>query len=747
MRFLSYITALVCMASAALTAHAQQAQPTPTAEDIQAITEDRDKFKTLLNQQIEEKEATITALKNKHREELEQAALKATADIKNALDDAQNKIDDARIAADTAIQSANQKAAAAEAAQKQAQQEATSAQQERDLALQERENALNAKAAAETQAQEAQAASETAKAQALDAQEEAATQTKLANEAKAAQQQAEQYAEKAKNEVKAAQAETQKLRDTEAAKHARFPRPLEEYRAAEEGMGLWEKLAHRVEVDPFNLAVTIIFFLAVLHTFLAPKISSWAHHLEKKHKESLRARKFRIQHPEQRLPISFVSAILHFLGEVEVVFGLWVIPFAFVCINYYSMEDFEKYINTDVHFTEPMFVAVVMVIAASRPIYRLAENTLKKGAALGGGTPAAWWLSVLCIAPLLGSFITEPAAMTLAAILLSKKIYQLKPSQSLSYATLALLFVNVSVGGTLTHFAAPPIVMISSKWDFGFGHMILNFGWKAVVGIILANILYFSFFKKEFKRLEEVQRSQMAFEHAVPTSWEDRQDTIPVWIYLVSIGFLAWTVAFNHYPALFVGGFMFFLGFTMATPQYQNHITIKVPLLVAFFLAGLVTLGGVQGWWMEPMLEALSEAGATATLGVASILTAFNDNASVTYLASTVPNLADHIKYAIVAGAVTGGGLTVIANAPNPAGQAILGKYFKGGINALKLFIWAFIPTTIMFLLFILTCPSGSPAETEVPAEQAAQVAPAATEQATPTTTEQAAPAPQQEAK
>lgn len=499
---------------------------------------------------------------------------------------------------------------------------------------------------------------------------------------------------------------------------AKFPIPLRDYAAEEEGMALWDKLCHRVERDPFNLAATIIFFLAVLHTFLAPKISSYAHHLEKKHKESLRAQKFRIEHPEQRLPVSFTSTILHFLGEVEVVFGLWVIPFAIVCINYYSMEDFLAYIDHDVVFTEALFVAVVMVIAASRPIYRLAENMLKKGAALGKGTPAAWWLSVLCIAPLLGSFITEPAAMTLAAILLSKKIYQLKPSTSLSYATLALLFVNVSVGGTLTHFAAPPIVMISEKWNFGLGHMFLNFGWKAVVGIVAANIIYFMVFRSEFRRLAEVQRGQMAFEHAVPTSWEDRQDNIPVWVYLVSIFFLGWTVYFNHHPALFIGGFLFFLGFTVATPQYQNHVTIKVPLLVAFFLAGLVTLGGVQGWWMEPVLQALGDLGATATMGVASVLTAFNDNASVTYLASTVPGLQEQIKYAIVAGAVTGGGLTVIANAPNPAGQAILGKYFKGGINAIKLFLWAFLPTVIMFLMFILTCPSAKAPEQAAPAQQ-----------------------------
>ncbi len=484
--------------------------------------------------------------------------------------------------------------------------------------------------------------------------------------------------------------------------YSRFPIPLRIYEPEEEGMGLWDKLCHRVQVDGFNLAASLIFLCAILHTFMAPKFQALAHKLEHNHKQKLKQEKFRILHPEQRVPVSFASTLCHFLGEVEVVFGLWIIPFALVCQSYYSMDDFLLYIDHDTSFTEPLFVAVVMVIASSRPIYRLAENTLKFGASLGNGTPAAWWLSVLCIAPLLGSFITEPAAMTLAAILLGKKFYQLKPSDPLKYATIALLFVNVSVGGTLTHFAAPPIVMVAGKWDWGMGHMFLNFGWKAIVGIVLANIIYFLIFRREFARLAEVQRANSAYDNSVPTTWEDRQDIIPVWVYGVSIFFLAWTVYFAHHPACFIGGFMFFLGFTMATPQYQNAFSIKVPMLVAFFLAGLLIMGGVQGWWMQPVLQALSELGATATMGLASILTAFNDNASVTFLASTVPNLQEEIKYAIVAGAVTGGGLTVIANAPNPAGQAILGKYFKSGISALKLFLWAFLPTTIMFLFFIL---------------------------------------------
>ena len=485
-----------------------------------------------------------------------------------------------------------------------------------------------------------------------------------------------------------------------AMQYSRFPVPLSIYTPNEQGMTLGEKLKHRIDVDPFNLSATVIFLLAIIHTFMSPIFQKLAHKLEKRYKQKLLEKKFRILHPEQRVPVSFLSTLCHFLGEVEVVFGLWIIPFFLVCQHYYSMGDFLRYIDRDTSFTEPLFVAVIMVIASSRPIYRLAENTLQLGARLGKGSPAAWWLSVLCIAPLLGSFITEPAAMTLGAILLGKKLYQLRPSSALCYATVALLFVNVSVGGTLTHFAAPPIVMVAGKWNWDMAHMFTHFGWKAVTGIVIANLIYFVFFTKEFRRLADVQRQITTGEGSVPTSWEDRQDVIPIWVYIVSILFLAWTVYFAHHPAIFIGGFMFFLGFTLATPQYQNTFSIKVPLLVAFFLAGLLILGGVQGWWMQPVLQALAELGGEATMSVASVLTAFNDNASVTFLSSTVPNLPEEIRYAIVAGAVTGGGLTVIANAPNPAGQAILGKYFKSGISAPKLFIWALLPTIIMFLMF-----------------------------------------------
>ena len=164
--------------------------------------------------------------------------------------------------------------------------------------------------------------------------------------------------------------------------------------------------------------------------------------------------------------------------------------------------------------------------------------------------------------------------------------------------------------------------------------------------------------------------------------------------------FMAWTVFNAHYPALFLGGFLFFLGFAKATARYQSRIDLRAPLLVGFFLAGLVIHGGLQGWWIAPVLGSLSE---TPLFLGATLLTAFNDNALITYLATLVPDLDDRLKIAVVEGAVTGGGLTVIANAPNPAGQALLGRFFDDAIAPLLLFAGALVPTVLAGAAFFLT--------------------------------------------
>jgi hypothetical protein len=307
---------------------------------------------------------------------------------------------------------------------------------------------------------------------------------------------------------------------------------------------------------------------------------------------------------------------------------------------------------------------------------------------LGKNTPCARWFSIVIIGPLLGSFITEPAAIPISALLLAQQFYPLQPSIAFRYATLGLLFVNVSVGGTLTHFAAPPVLMVAGKWHWDTIHMFTHFGIRALIGIILASALYGFIFRKEFKILGERETAERPMEAHTPK-----------WIVVSHLLFLFWTIFNIHTPALFIIGFLFFLGFTKITAMYQTPISLKPPILVGFFLAGLVTHGGLQQWWIEPLLGRMNE---TLLFWGATVLTAFNDNAAITYLASLVPSISSNValQHAVVFGAVTGGGLTVIANAPNPAGQSILQDYFPDKISPLKLFFSALTPTIVLALCF-----------------------------------------------
>lgn len=487
--------------------------------------------------------------------------------------------------------------------------------------------------------------------------------------------------------------------------YSHFPIPLEKYEKVEGGV--IETIKARAAKDPFNIAASIIFLLAICHTFAASSITKLSHKFEHEHEERLKLRGPRDDdHPDGEPEVSFKATMLHFLGEVEAIFGIWVLALAAAATYFYSWQDFEVYLNKDKVFTEPLFVVVIMAIAASRPVLRFAEALMSKAAALGKGTPAAWWLSVLIIAPILGSFITEPAAMTIAAMLLAKKFYRFGPTPMLAYGTIGLLFVNISVGGTLTHFAAPPVLMVAGTWGWDTLFMLEHFGWKAVVGVVISSTLYFLFFRKAlFQIADKADGAEDGVLH--PSSWVERETPIPAWVTGVHLAFLAWTVYTAHYPVLFVGGFLFFLAFIMATQHHQNEVSLKSPMLVGFFLAGLVIHGGCQGWWIAPIIQTLPD---QALMLGATILTAFNDNAAITYLASQVDGISSSAKYAVVAGAVAGGGLTVIANAPNPAGQSILSRFFKDGVSPLYLFLAALLPTIILYMCFVFL-PNGSAKE------------------------------------
>lgn len=419
-----------------------------------------------------------------------------------------------------------------------------------------------------------------------------------------------------------------------------------------------------MRIESIEILATVLFGLAVLHTFCVKRFTHWAH-----------------QFP----PGSVRENLLHFLGETEVVFGLWAaLLFLGVAALKGSLHDPVQYVQS-LNFTEPQFVFVIMVVAATRPVVKLAEALITLAARLiPVPESVAFYLAALALGPLLGSFITEPAAMTLLALLLKRRYFDRNISRRFAYATLGLLFVNVSIGGTLTHFAAPPVLMVASTWHWDIGFMFEHFGWRAAAACALSTGLVAAVFWKELKALP-VER--------------DTSARVPVWLTLAHVLFLGLVVAFAHYPNVFFGVFVLFLGLVTATREYQDALKLREGLLVGFFLAGLVTLGSLQEYWLRPLVQSL---GGNALYFGATALTAFTDNAALTYLGSLVPNLSDELKYALVAGAVTGGGLTVIANAPNPAGVGILqsAKVFGGeGISPVGLFLGA-LPPTLMALVF-----------------------------------------------
>lgn len=476
----------------------------------------------------------------------------------------------------------------------------------------------------------------------------------------------------------------------------RFPPELSSY-GDQEMNSIGAILKNRIAKQPFNLIASLLFLGAVLHTFFTHKFRHLAHLLEERHRQRIReegrtaaAKGFEGAQDD----VSFRSSLFHFLGEVEAVFGIWVIPLFVLMVMRVGKDSAVYYLDHKVSYVEPIFVVVIMAISATRPVLNLAEAVMRKLASLGGGGTVAWWFSILTLGPLLGSFITEPGAMTICASLLAKQFYQFKPRPALAYATLGLLFVNVSVGGTLTHFAAPPVLMVAGKWGWNMSFMLQHFGLEAASGIVVANVLYYLAFRKDFARLPRPAERTTEIAADGTTA-----EPIPWWVTLTHLAFMGWSVANAHHTVILVGGFLFFLAFHQATMHVQFRMDLRSPVLVGFFLAGLVTHGGLQQWWIEPVLGRLKEF--PLFLG-ATFLTAFNDNAAITYLSTLVPGLTDGMKHAVVAGAVTGGGLTVIANAPNPAGQSILSRYFEDGISPLGLFLGAIVPTVVVGMMFLL---------------------------------------------
>jgi len=410
-----------------------------------------------------------------------------------------------------------------------------------------------------------------------------------------------------------------------------------------------------------EIVAAVIFALAVAHTF-STKFFAHLAHRQPRH-----------------------AGLWHLLAEVEVVFGFW----AFVLVASLVMlsgKDAAVHYLEERNFTEPMFVFVVMVIAASRPIVSTVISVVRLLASMIPiSREVATFFLCMSVVPLLGSFITEPAAMTLAALMLRDGYFRRDLSSRLKYATIGMLFVNVSIGGTLTNFAAPPVLMVAAKWQWDSLFMLSHFGWKAAAAVFFNATILTWFFRHELAAKGQ-------------PDGDGNTARMPFTVAGIHLFFLVCVVLFAHHPVVFMGMFLFFLGYTEAYKLHQDRLILREGLLVAFFLAGLVVLGGLQQWWLQATLVGVEP---TVLYFLATALTAITDNAALTYLGSLVDGVSAEFKYALVAGAVTGGGLTIIANAPNPAGAAILKSSFDDeSISPLGLFLAALPPTCVAIFAF-----------------------------------------------
>jgi len=403
----------------------------------------------------------------------------------------------------------------------------------------------------------------------------------------------------------------------------------------------------------------VIFVVAILHTFSVKFFKSLAQKFPRHHN------------------------IFDMLGEVEIVFGFWAIVLVLIIFFLLGKTETVNYLNNQ-SYVEPLFVFVIMVIAASKPILDFSLTCVKKiSALLPVNKSLSLFLITMSFVPLLGSFITEPAAMTLAALILRDHFYSKKISNKFKYGIIGTLFVNVSIGGAMTPFAAPPILMVAAKWNWDLNFMINTFAWRTALAVFINSIILTFLFRNELTKLGESKIKTIK---------------IPSFVLILHLILLLGVIFFVHDLIIFFGIFLIFLAVVNAFNQYQDKLIINQAFLVSLFLAGLVVLGGQQKWWLQTVLAKLTP---DQIYYVATALTAVTDNAALTYLASLVDGLSDQFKYAIAAGAITGGGLTVIANAPNPAGYSILNKKFSGGIvSPLYLFLSALGPTIVAIICY-----------------------------------------------
>ena len=385
---------------------------------------------------------------------------------------------------------------------------------------------------------------------------------------------------------------------------------------------------------------------------------------------------------------SVQAEMLHFFGEVEVVFGLWSVPLMVAIVAVHGLGHRRRTTSTTPSTTpEPLFVVVIMALASTRPIVTLAERVLQRIARLGGAHAGArGGASILIVAPLLGSFITEPAAMTIAALLLARQFFDLDPSRDLRYATL-----GPAVRQRLDRRHADPLrraARADGRGPVGLGYAVhaepLRLAGRRRDRRARPCCIPV-FFRREFAALARRDgQSPMPSGRPDDATPGQRLLPVPAWVTIVHLAFMAWTVRERALPG-----------------AVHRRLPVLPRLRASHVAVSDASSTSRRRCWSASSWPASSSTAGCRAGGLRRCSRACREERLVLGLdaADRVQRQRAHhlsgdagarlsataFKVAVVEGAVTGGGLTVIANAPNPAGQALLGRFFDGAISPRKL--------------------------------------------------------------
>ncbi|NDC23244.1 MAG: hypothetical protein EB078_01050, partial [Proteobacteria bacterium] len=262
------------------------------------------------------------------------------------------------------------------------------------------------------------------------------------------------------------------------------------------------------------------------------------------------------QHLAQKFPDgSLLENLFHLLGEVEIVFGFWSFWLLLLLASLTGGSTVLEHLES-LNFNEPLFVFVIMTMAATKPILSITQRLISWVSRwLPLGKDCSFLIATLTLGPLFGSLITEPAAMTVTAFILKDRFFDRTQSESFKYLTLAVLFVNISIGGTLTPYAAPPVLMVSSQWGWDLSFMLAHFGWRAALTVFLNSLILGALFRKELSALQASLAS------------DDRKT--PIWLIAIHVLFLSLVTLSAHHAVIFIGLFLFFLGLVSITKEHQ----------------------------------------------------------------------------------------------------------------------------------------------------------------------------------